>query len=471
MSNVNNDPESRETVSRQAVDVLIAEDNRLQGNVLRDRLMKAGYSVRVALDGEIAFRMAKEHCPDIIVSDIEMPNMTGHDLCRAIKSDPDLRHVPLILLSTLAEPEDIIRGLDCGADNYVTKPYRIAYLIARMESILHAPLGADEEDPLELEVTLAGTQYKVRAGRQQVLNLLVSTFENAVEKNQELLRFNEDLTIAKEKLAKWNRELEIANGRMRRDLEAAAKIQHSLLPSSVPESDQLSFAWKYLPCDELAGDFLNFFRLDETHIAMFVVDVSGHGVPSSLLSVTVGRVLLPDAGAASIMMCVDADGTRTITPPAIVAAELNRRFPMEAQGNLYFTMVYAVLNTATLELRYVSAGHNAIVLARTGALPRMLAAEGFAIGWIEDIDYDEVTIQLQPGDRLYLYSDGIPEALDADLNEFDEPRMLKLMNDCADKPLEETVDTICDSVLHWCRVNGPKDDISLLAIQIIGAEY
>lgn len=453
-------------MSDRATQVIIAEDNRLQAKVLQDRLTKAGYEVRVAVNGKLALELARQARPDLIVSDIEMPVMTGHELCREIKNDESLKTVPLILLSTLSEPEDIIKGLDCGADNYVTKPYRMAYLVQRMESLLQTPLGGDEDDVLELEVTLAGTKYNVRSGRQQVLNLLVSTFENAVEKNQELLRYNEDLTIAKEKLAKWNRELESANQRMARDLEAAAKIQHSLLPQSEPKSDVIDFAWKYLPCDELAGDFLNFFQLDDDHIGMFVVDVSGHGVPSSLLSVTVGRVLTPSGGNTSLLLHRDADGKLVVTPPAEVAAELNRRFPMEDQGNLYFTMVYAVLNTTTMRMRYASAGHNAIVHAPKGGLPKMLAAEGFAIGWMEDVEYDEHEVELASGDRLYLYSDGIPEALDERLEEFDEPRMMKLMHACAQKSIDETVETVCQAVSHWCRINGPKDDISILAVQI-----
>jgi len=447
--------------------VLIAEDNRLQAKVLADRLTKAGYEVQIAKDGQLALEMAKQSRPDIVVSDIEMPNMTGHELCRAMKSDEQLRSVPLILLSTLSEPEDIIRGLDCGADNYVTKPYRMAFLISRMESLLKTPLGHDQEaDLLELNVTLAGTAYKVKSGRQQVLNLLVSTFENAVEKNQELQRSNEDLTIAKEKLSRWNRELESLNERMRRDLEAAAKIQHSLLPTTMPDIKKLSFAWRYLPCDELAGDFLNVFSLDDRHVAMFVVDVSGHGVASSLLSVTIGRVLTPNHRGSSMLVKIDNEGNSQITPPAEVAAELNRSFPMEGQGHLYFTMVYAVLNVETLELCYVSAGHNAMVHQPSGKTPKMLHAEGFAIGWMDDVEYEQHRIQLSPGDRLFLYSDGIPEALDHDLEEFDEPRMLKLMHAGSSDSIEQTVDKVCEAVLHWCRVNGPKDDISILVLEI-----
>lgn len=452
------------------IDVLIAEDNRLQAKILEDRLIKAGYAVRVGRDGQKAFEMAKEQRPDIVVSDIEMPHMTGHELCRAIKSDPSLRTVPLILLSTLSEPEDIIKGLDCGADNYVTKPYRTAYLISRMESLLQTPIEEREEDLLELEVTLAGTAYKVRSGRQQVLNLLVSTFENAVEKNRELLRYNEDLTIAKETLSKSNKTLESLNGRMTRDLNAAARIQHSLLPSKTIDTDRAEFAWKYQPCDELAGDFLNYFRLDEDHVALFVVDVSGHGVASSLLSVAVGRVMTADVSASSLLARRGKNGETVITPPTEVAAELNRRFPMEDQGDLYFTMVYAVLNLKTLELRYASAGHEAMVHIPKDQSPRLLHAEGFAIGWMEDVEYDETIVQLAPGDRLYLYSDGIPEGLDKDLEEYGDEQMLALMDRCRGESISESVETICREIQHWCRVNGPMDDISILGVDLRSEE-
>lgn len=448
------------------IDVLLAEDNRLQAKVLQDNLVKAGYQVRVGRDGQMALDLAREKRPDIIVSDIEMPHMTGHELCRAIKTDPNLRTVPLILLSTLSEPEDIIKGLDCGADNYVTKPYRFAYLLSRISSLLQTTVQEREEDLLELEVTLAGQPYTVKSGRQQVLNLLVSTFENAVEKNRELMRYNEDLTIAKETLAKSNRALESMNDRMSRDLDAAAKIQHSLLPSKPLQCDHVDIGWKYLPCDELAGDFLNYFRLDEDHVALFVVDVSGHGVASSLLSVAVGRVMTPDIGSSSLLARVDENGNTIITPPAQVAAELNRRFPMEDQGHLYFTMVYAVLNLKTLQLRYASCGHEAMIHLPAGQPPKKLHAEGFAIGWMEDIEYDEIQVQLAAGDRLYLYSDGIPEALDEDLEEYDDERMMQLMDRCRDEVIGDSVETICQEIQHWCRINGPKDDISILGIDL-----
>ncbi|MEM6689931.1 MAG: response regulator, partial [Planctomycetota bacterium] len=315
--------------------ILIAEDNRLQARILIDQLMQLGYRVSHGMDGQAAYELAKQDKPHLIVSDIEMPVLDGYGFCRRIKTHPDLKSIPFILLSTLSDPEDIIRGLDCGADNYVTKPYRTDQLVARMNALLEHSNRlalADPEEPSEpLSVTIGQREYQVRSGRQQTLNLLISTFENAVQKNHELQQSNEDLTLAKESLAKNNYNLQQLNERMKRDLDAAAKVQHSLLPKRRDSpDDRASLAWRYQPCDELAGDFLNCFMLDDDHLALFVVDVSGHGVASSLLSVAVGRALAGDITETSLPARRTRAGIE-INQPAMVLDELNRRFPMEDQ--------------------------------------------------------------------------------------------------------------------------------------------
>ncbi len=451
----------------EKLDVLIAEDSRIQAKMLQRKLEQAGYAVRWAADGKIALEMTGQQRPDLIISDIEMPEMNGYEFCEAVKSDPDFRSIPLILLSTLSEPEDIIRGLHVGADNYVTKPYDADFLLSRMDDLLSTPLGQDEDPGQVLEVKLAGKSYQVKAGTQQVLNLLVSTFENAVEKNNELIRSNEELSLARDQLTTWNLELETLNRRMSHDLQAAAKIQQSLLPTAAPEVPQTEFAWTYLPCDELAGDFLNVFALDERHIAAFVVDVSGHGVASSLLSVTIGRLLTPQVSSSSLLVKQGEDSSDVrIVPPAEVAFELNNRFPMEDQGGLYFTMVYGVLDVESLEFRYTSAGHPAIALQSLNGEPRLLESEGLAIGWVDGVDFDEHVVQLNAGDRLFLYSDGVPEAMDEDFNEFGDERMIEAIKRTATRTLEESVSSLLEDVKQWCVKNGPKDDVSILAMKI-----
>lgn len=453
---------------------LIAEDSRMQAKILENRLQQAGYEVDVAGDGAQGLELARRRKPQIIISDIEMPRMTGYEFCRAVKQDPRLRDVPVILLSTLSDAEDIIRGLDAGADNYVTKPYDPTYLLGRVDALRKTPIAGAEQEGTDLSVTLAGRTYQVKSGRQQVLNLLISTFENAVEKNRELHRMNEQLTIAKEKLTQSNAELESlnsklasANARMSQDLQAAARVQRSLLPDTNLEIPRIEIAWHYTPCEELAGDFLNLVPLDDTHVAMFVVDVSGHGAASSLLAVAVGRLLTGRASETSLLVRTDpVTGSSTITSPAAVVAELNRRFPMESQAGLYFTIAYGVLNTKTREYRHVSAGHPPGVHHPHGGKPVFLDGDGFAVGWMEDVDYEEHCLTLGPGDRLFLYSDGVNEAISPQRELFGGDRILSHLKSDALVPLSDSINTLFESTRAWSLPNGPHDDVSILGLQV-----
>lgn len=453
---------------------LIAEDSRIQAKILENRLKQAGYEVLVAGDGGQGLELARQRKPSIIISDIEMPRVTGYEFCRAVKEDPQLRDVPVILLSTLSEAEDIIRGLDAGADNYVTKPYDPAYLLGRMQSLRATPLAVESPDGTELTVNLAGQTYRVKSGKQQVLNLLISTFENAVEKNRELHRMNEQLILAKEKLTQWNTQLEslnsqlaTANERMSRDLQAAARVQRSLLPDGKLEIPRVEVAWQFTPCEELAGDFLNLIALDDSHVAMFVVDVSGHGAASSLLAVAVGRLLTGQASATSLLVRHDPlTGRSAVTPPAAVVSELNRRFPMESQAGLYFTIAYGVLNTRTREFRHVSAGHPPGVHLPAQGRPVFLEGDGFPVGWMDDVEYEEQKLMLAPGDRLVLYSDGVNEALSPQQELFGGDRLLENLSGRANAPLADSINSLFEATCAWSLPNGPHDDVSILGLQV-----
>jgi sigma-B regulation protein RsbU (phosphoserine phosphatase) len=453
------------------VNVLIAEDSRIQAKILQKRLTDAGHTVRWAENGADALKLARERRPDIIISDIEMPVMTGYEFCKAVKTDPALQSVPLILMSTLADPIDIIRGLDAGADNYVTKPYDPDYLLGRMQSLLATPLGAPAEEAT-LEVAVAGQKFRVQAGRQQVLNLLVSTFENAVAKNQELIAANEDLSLARDKLQQSNSELSALNdkistinARMVRDLEAAAKVQRSLLPPDDAAVPAATVAWRYVPCQDLAGDFLNFFPLDAEHTGLFVVDVSGHGVPSSLMAVTVGRFLSPKVSEQSLLVRQRPDGGVAVATPAEVATQLNRLFQADEFSGLYFTILYGVLHVPTGRLDYVSGGHPALVHVPMNGPPAYHGAEGFPIGFVPDVEYTQVSLQLAPGDRIYLYSDGVTEAMDKDQNPLGEQALVDCIAAGRRQPLDETVAGLLATVEQWCQPNGPLDDVSILGLE------
>jgi len=459
---------------RRPVDVLIAEDSKIQARMLIRRLEEAGHTVRWGENGKLALDLLRERRPDIIVSDIEMPEMTGYEFCKTVKTDATFRTIPFILLSTLSDPIDIIRGLDAGADNYVTKPYEPSYLLGRIDALLATPLEADDQAAATtLEVTLAGQKFRVKAGRQQVLNLLVSTFENAVAKNQELVVANQELSVARDGLQKSNDELSTANAEisrinahMVRDLKAAAKVQRSLLPADDIAIQGTSIAWRYVPCQSLAGDFLNVFPLDDEHAGLFVVDVSGHGVPSSLMAVTVGRFLTPKVSDQSLLVRQGADGRVAIARPAEVATQLNRLFQADEFSGLYFTLLYGVLHLPSGRFDYCSGGHPALVrLPAGGADVEFHATESFPIAFVPDVEYEQKTLQLAPGDRLFLYSDGVPEAMDRDRNPYGDEAMAACIAARRDGPIDAEVTGLLEAVEQWCQPNGPLDDVSILGLE------
>lgn len=458
------------------MDILIVEDSRLQAELLRGHLAASGYVARVASDGREALLQIRQHKPALVVTDIAMPAMDGYELCRAIKQAGELRAIPVILLSGLEDPEDIIRGLDAGADYYVTKSCTPDYLLGRIDSLLHTPIELDESPGKPLSVTLGGKTYTVDAGRRQVLNLLVSTFENAVEKNRELVRVNAQLEAAQEdlrrrtlELQQLNQQLEGTNARMSRDLAAGATLQRLLLPRDLPQTDAFRFAWSFRPCDELAGDLLNVFPLDEDRLAVYLVDVSGHGVAAALLSVAIHRLLSPMAHAGSLLWdSANGSNPGRLQSPVRVLSELNRLFPMEGNGGLYFAVLYGVLDRRSRQFCYASAGQPAILRMTAGGDVEFLAADGFPAGWFEDARYEQSVVDLQPGDRMFIYSDGIPEAFSADGLPFGKERLVQSLGGTCQRPLQESLDALTTAVEQWCSEGGPDDDLSILAIEAAG---
>lgn len=190
-----------------AADILVVEDSAIQAELLRREMVGKGLAVRLARDGAEGLAALRAQRADLVISDVTMPVMDGYAMCQAIKGDPALRDVPVILLTALSDVTDVIRGLSAGADAYITKPFDPARLAERARHLLdHPPAAppAGEDSPLTLE--LAGERHAVTAGRAQILDLLVSTYENAVLQNRELHRMQEALRALNEQLEQRVRE-------------------------------------------------------------------------------------------------------------------------------------------------------------------------------------------------------------------------------------------------------------------------
>ena len=260
-------------------------------------------------------------------------------------------------------------------------------------------------------------------------------------------------------------ELERANRRMTRSLEAAAAIQRSLLPESMPDVPGIEFAWAFDPCDELAGDSLDAFRIDDEHLAMYVLDVVGHGVPAALLSVTLARILSFSRRQSALSGEGSFADRRLVASPKAAAERLNQLFPMNEESRQYFTLFYAVLHLPSRRLTYITAGHPAPVLLSPGGRCRNLTVGGFPVGLAKDPDYQERTVDLQVGDRLYVYTDGLLEAAGEDGPEFGAERLAEAVLRSRDLPLQDSVETLEAEAKAWA--GGPlHDDLSILALEI-----
>ncbi|MGI8546161.1 MAG: response regulator, partial [Gemmatimonadaceae bacterium] len=166
--------------------ILVVEDSATQAEALRSLLVRHRYEADVARSGEQALEMVDRQDYQLILSDVVMPGISGFDLCHRIKEQPGRENIPLVLLTSLADPLDILRGLECGAGNYVTKPYDPEGLITRIRYVLASSgrRNASRHDTRPVNISLRGQSFSIAAPKEQVLDLLVSSFEDLVRTTQ-----------------------------------------------------------------------------------------------------------------------------------------------------------------------------------------------------------------------------------------------------------------------------------------------
>jgi sigma-B regulation protein RsbU (phosphoserine phosphatase) len=374
-------------------------------DMLSRRLIRRGHDVLVAEDGYRALEMIEHEDFDVVLLDIMMPGIDGYEVLERLRRDYGQSELPIIMATAKDESRDIVRALKLGANDYVTKPFDFPVVRARVSTQL------------------------------------------ALKRSQQALA--------------------AAHARMKKDLDAAARIQKSFLPREDPGTPGVRFGWRYEPCDELAGDTLNIIRLDDRSTAVYVLDVSGHGVPSSLLSVTLSRLMTRGAESDSILWDESEDRFST---PVEVLNELARRFPYDIETGQYFTLAYGVLDSANRRLHYASAGHVPLIHVRPGVGPTQHGTTGPPVALVPESimpsEYEEITIQLEPGDRVYLYSDGIPEATDSDDEQFGEDRLADTVHQLLESDLEDGISTLVERVRAWTGEQGFDDDVTVLALEI-----
>jgi len=401
------------------VRILVVEDNAATLQALKHYLEEWGHEVVLAPDGAVAWRRFQDDEFFMVLTDWMLPGLNGLELIRNIRAHPRPGYPFVILLTVRADTADLVEALEAGADDFISKPFEQHELRARL-----------------------------RAGER-------------------IIRLQQDLRNRNQELEAANAKISDANQRMKEDLQIAASSQKAFLPTDLPKIPGVRFAWTFEPCEELAGDMFNVFRIDEEHVALYLLDVSGHGVSAALLAVTLSRILSPTMVQPSLLKerLPDPPGYRIVSP-AEVAGLLNQQFATGASSNQFFTLIYGILNIRTWDLCYVSAGHPGPLFLAPGTAARFLAGGPPAIGIFEDPVYQEHTVTLSPGDRLYLYSDGILEALDANARPFEQAQFKSALEQSRARPLAESLSSLKTAAERWRGGTELTDDISVLAMEI-----
>lgn len=235
-------------------EILIAEDSQTQAEQLTHYLRSRGYTVTVARDGKQALAAALRSKPAMIITDVVMPEMDGYTLCTMIKSLPALQHVPVVLLTSLSRPQDIVKGLECSADSFIRKPYDDKYLLSRVEYILtNVELRKTERLQVGVQLQFGGQSHFITAEKQQILDLLISTYEGAVQINEELEIKQQELQQAKEtlearvadrtaELARTNEQLQVELVERKRAEEQIQRLNEDLERRVAERTAQLAAA-------------------------------------------------------------------------------------------------------------------------------------------------------------------------------------------------------------------------------------
>jgi sigma-B regulation protein RsbU (phosphoserine phosphatase) len=389
------------------VKVLVADDTALWRRALSDALAQWGYEAVCVEDGERAWQAIRED-PGIavLVTDWVMPGASGPELCRRVRALGRTRYLPIILLTSRGERDDLAQALEAGADAFVRKPFHPPELLAQ----LHVA--------------------------ERILSL-----EQRLE-----------------------REIERVTGAMTRieaDLANAAEIVRRLLPERPPALPGLRLGWHHRACAHLGGDLFDVFRLGPDHAGLYVLDVSGHGTAAALHSVGLSRALCAAPEGDGVLL----RRGRPVAPER-VAAELDRRFPLLEQSGQFLTLFYGVLDLRSLRLDYVRAGHPGPVHVRAGAARFLDEGGGVPIGLGRRARWRGEQLALERGDLLLLFSDGAYETQDARGEEFGLERLTRAAGELAPLGAERGVEALRRRLDEFRGPAAARDDVTLLGLEV-----
>lgn len=349
-------------------------------------------------------------------------------------------------------PDLLLLDPQLAADS---EPETLAALAEELEFAetfcLRLDLSGGEYSQLQQQIPFACGTIALPGVKEQILEQITTLFR--------IKRAEAERNLAQERLVLYRREVE-------EGLRSAAHIQHTLLPNHLQNTSAFSFAWQFIPCETVGGDLFNAQSLSEDVLMVYMLDVSGHGVSSAIVTVSVQQSLSDRTGQLVKQPTEQAPFYHIVSPAKVITA-LDQEYPYE-RFDKFFTISYLLLEPATGKVRYCNGGHPPPILIRKNGDSKRLEAGGTLIGLGGIIPYEEAEITLQPGDRIYLYSDGITEHEAPSGEMFGEQRLIDFFSHQAQIALNEAASLFITSLRDFGAGAAPVDDISLFCIQFNG---
>jgi sigma-B regulation protein RsbU (phosphoserine phosphatase) len=265
-------------------------------------------------------------------------------------------------------------------------------------------------------------------------------------------------------LERQKHELQTAFDKIEKDLSAARDAQMSLLPRDLVGVPEINFTARFFPSQYVSGDIYNIFRLDEHNIGAYHIDISGHGVPAALFSVSLSQILNTNVSRRNLLKVpVEEPPYYRINPPNEVIAMLNEDHSLDQLG-IYFTMIYMIINLKERVIRYTRAGHNPPVIIHSNGEVEIPEDGGLPVGLDFPRNDEVIELNFFPGDWIFMYSDGVTEATNHNEDLFSTARMVEILKATRKLSIEASLDQLINSLREFTGQPTFDDDVSIIGL-------
>lgn len=388
-----------------AAHILVVDDIESNRRLLARIIASPEYRLDFAADGQEALTRLAADDYDLVIVDIMMPILNGYEMLTKLKADEKLRHIPVIVISALSDMDTVVRCIEVGAEDYLTKPFNRILLQARIAASLE--------------------KKRLRDREQEYMQVVQN------------------------------------------EMQIAQRIQADFLPRELPQLQGWDIATAFRPAHQVAGDLYDAFALPGGRIGLVVADVCDKGIGAALFMALVRTLVRVFAEMARPDPGIE-HGLARATLGALSSVRRTNDYLIEhhIRSNMFASLFFGVLDPERCSLAYVNAGHDPPFVIEHGQVRERLTKTGPAVGTLRGAEYSWRETHFEPGTLLLCYTDGVTDARDASGAFYTDRRLASLAMSCAESATAaEIVAAVERDVSEFAGSDVHQDDVTLLAVR------